>query len=256
MTQVPKYQAIHAVLRQRIITGELAPGSQLPPQQELADDFGVTLMTLRQAIGALEAEGLVWAARGKGTFVADRPVDVTVGNLSSFAAQMRAAGVALSTEVLAVEEVEEVEEAATGAERQAAAALGVDGALTRIVRRRSVAGVPFCLQHSYLARDLVAIAEPAELGDASLYDTIEAATGRHVAEARESITAVSLSDADAEVLAAPIGQAALLSVRTSIDQFGRSFLYDEARLVGGRCVIEADRRSDRLSLLYGHGSGR
>lgn len=252
MTQVPKYQAIHAVLRQRIVSGELAPGTQLPPQQDLADDFGVTLMTLRQAIGALEAEGLVWAARGKGTFVADRPVDVTVGNLSSFAAQMRAAGVALATEILAVEEIEA---AATGAERQAAEALGVDGALTGIVRRRSVAGVPFCLQHSYLARDLVAITEPADLGDASLYDTIEAATGRHVAEARESITAVSLSDADAEVLAAPIGQAALLSVRTSIDQFARPFLYDEARLVGGRCVIEADRRSDRLSLLYGHGSG-
>ena len=50
--QVPKYQAIYSLLRQRILDGEFAPGSQLPPQAELAASFKVTLMTLRQAIGA------------------------------------------------------------------------------------------------------------------------------------------------------------------------------------------------------------
>ena len=52
---VPKYQAIYLVLRQRILDGELAPGSRLASQQELANEFGVTVMTLRQAIAALEA---------------------------------------------------------------------------------------------------------------------------------------------------------------------------------------------------------
>ena len=55
--QVPKYQAIYSVLRERILGGEYAPGSKLPPQQGLAGEFGVTLMTLRQAVSALEADG-------------------------------------------------------------------------------------------------------------------------------------------------------------------------------------------------------
>ena len=88
--RIPKYQAIHERLRTEILAGDLAPGSRLPPQSEMAERFGVTLMTLRQAVAALEADGLVRAERGRGTFVAERPVDIRLGNLSSFAEQMAA----------------------------------------------------------------------------------------------------------------------------------------------------------------------
>lgn len=243
--RTPKYQTIHTALRQQILSGELAAGSQLPPQQEMAEQFGVTLMTLRQAIAALEAEGLVWAARGKGTFVADTPVDIPLDNLSSFANQMRSAGVEMTTEILGVETV------GPGDHPRAAAALAIDVGLICITRRRATGGLPFGLQRSYLGGTVAAIHEPDDLGEASLYDTIETATGWTVAQADESITAVSLDTTEARVLEAEVGRAAILSIRTSINQFGKPFLYDEALLVGGRCTITADRRADRLSLLYG-----
>ncbi|MEM8922713.1 MAG: GntR family transcriptional regulator [Actinomycetota bacterium] len=249
--QTPKYQAIYGVLRGRILDGVLAPGEQLPPQHELAASFGVTLMTLRQAIAALEGDGLVRAERGRGTFVADRPVDIAVGNLSSFAEQMRSAGVDLVTEVLDVR--------SGGAARWpvAAAALGVDpgldegGSLLRIVRRRSVAGRPVALQRSYVGDGAVGGEEVDGLAAGSLYESIAARTGRIVTEARESITAVALTGDDAALLDAEPGHPALLSVRTSIDQFGAPVLYDEAWLVGGRSAITADRSSRRLALQYG-----
>ena len=240
----PKYQTIHAALRQQILSGDLAAGSQLPPQQELAEQFGVTLMTLRQAIGALEQEGLVWAARGKGTFVADTPVDIPLDNLSSFSSQMRAAGVAMTTEVLAVDAVE------AGGHAAAADALLSDGPLVRITRRRSTGGLPFALQRSYVAAATIDVAAPADLEGRPLYSTIEAATGWTVDRADESITAIALEDQDASSLDADPEHPAILSIRTSINQFGKPFLYDEAILVGGRCTITADRRSDRLSLSY------
>lgn len=243
--RTPKYQTIHTALRQQILSGELAAGSQLPPQQEMAEQFGVTLMTLRQAIAALEAEGLVWAARGKGTFVTDTPVDIPLDNLSSFADQMRSAGVSMTTEILSVEKV------APSDHPHASTALAIDVGLTCITRRRSTGDVPFGLQRSYLGGTVAPIHEPGDLGDASLYDTIEAATGWSIAQADESITAVSLGPAEANVLDTAVGHAAILSIRTSINQFGKPFLYDEALLVGGRCTITADRRADRLSLLYG-----
>ncbi len=240
---VPKYQAIYSVLRQQILDGDYAAGSKLPPQQELADFFGVTLMTLRQAISALESDGLVWAARGKGTFVSDRPVDISLGNLSSFGQQMRAAGVPLETEVLAI---------GVGAEPRAAQALGIDGDLRVIVRRRTVSGVRFGLQRSFLDPS-IQIQESTLLGsEGSLYGAIESSTGWSVVRAKESIMAVALESSDARLLDCADGQPALLSIRTSINQFGQPFLYDEALLVGGRSVIEADRTTERLLLSFDH----
>lgn len=253
MPSVPKYQAIHSVLRARILEGELAPGEKLPPQPELAESFGVTLMTLRQAVAALEAEGLVRAAHGKGTFVADRPVDITLGNLSSFAEQMRSAGVAMTTEVLAISSGSDATTESADAPVVAAAmiALGADTDLVVITRRRSVDGEPFALQRSVVEATSVGLdSSDDELGE-SLYERIESTTGWAVARAEESITAVALTDDDAARLSTVAGHPALESVRTSFNQFGRPFLYDEALLVGGRSSIAADRTSDRLRLTYG-----
>ncbi len=240
----PKYQTIHAALRQQILSGELTAGSQLPPQQEMAERFGVTLMTLRQAIGALEAEGLVWAERGKGTFVTDAPVDIPLDNLSSFTSQMRATGVEMATDVLAVDAIE------SGGHPAAAVALRSDGPLLRIVRRRSTGGVAFALQRSYATPSTIDITSPTDLEGRSLYGAIESATGWTVDRADESIGAVALDPDDARSLDADAGHPAILSIRTSINQYGQPFLYDEALLVGGRCTITADRRSDRLFLSY------
>ena len=90
-----------------------------------------------------------------------------------------------------------------------------------------------------------------ELAGESLYDAIEAATGWTISQANESITAVGLDAVDADLLHAVSGAPALRSVRTSINQFGRPFLYDEVVLVGERASIAANRTSDRLSLDYG-----
>src|SRR3954465_11404993 len=55
--------------------GLLAPGTQLPPERELAEQLGIARSTLRQALTALGQSGHLHAQRGRGggTFVADRP---------------------------------------------------------------------------------------------------------------------------------------------------------------------------------------
>ena len=71
--RVLKYQSIAVDIRDRIARGSLKPGQQLPASASLAKQYGVALMTVRQALALLEHEGTVEARHGAGTFVVDGP---------------------------------------------------------------------------------------------------------------------------------------------------------------------------------------
>jgi GntR family transcriptional repressor for pyruvate dehydrogenase complex len=55
----PAYKALSTQMERRILSGELKPGTALPSEQELADQFGVNRSTVRESIRVLEQEGLL-----------------------------------------------------------------------------------------------------------------------------------------------------------------------------------------------------
>lgn len=65
----PMYAQVYTALREWICEGHYAPGSQLPPENELSRLFSVSRITTRQAIDLLVDEGLVVRHQGRGTFV-------------------------------------------------------------------------------------------------------------------------------------------------------------------------------------------
>ncbi|WP_432050337.1 GntR family transcriptional regulator [Verrucosispora sp. NA02020] len=66
---VPRHLQLAAELRARIAAGEYAPGSLLPSETRLAQEYEVGRGTVRRAVGLLRAEGLVDVASGRGTRV-------------------------------------------------------------------------------------------------------------------------------------------------------------------------------------------
>jgi DNA-binding GntR family transcriptional regulator len=84
----PRYHRIAEALRERIRGGDLAPGASLPNQRKLAQSFGVTLMTLRQALELLEREHLIVRRHGLGTFVAAPSIDYDILQLRRFAGEL------------------------------------------------------------------------------------------------------------------------------------------------------------------------
>ena len=66
---VPLHAEVAELLRQQILSGALNAGAQLPALSELTKKFGVARMTVRQAMDALEDEGLIERYAGRGTFV-------------------------------------------------------------------------------------------------------------------------------------------------------------------------------------------
>jgi DNA-binding GntR family transcriptional regulator len=69
---VAPWRQIHADLVRQIESGELAPGSRVPSIVTLAQTYEVALTTVRKALDALKADGLV-VTSPMGTFVAERP---------------------------------------------------------------------------------------------------------------------------------------------------------------------------------------
>ena len=77
----PRARRVYAVLRDRITRGDWPPATRLPSHRDLATEFGVAPLTVRQVLGQLEAEGLVSREVGRGTFVreATTPAILIVG---------------------------------------------------------------------------------------------------------------------------------------------------------------------------------
>ena len=98
--RVPRYHRIAEALRERIREGDLTPGMRLDNQRALARTFGVTLMTLRQALELLERENLIARRHGLGTFVASPSIDYDILQLRRFAGDLSAQGEHVTTRVV------------------------------------------------------------------------------------------------------------------------------------------------------------
>ena len=68
-SHMPKYAQIADVFRQRIARGTWTQGSRLPANEVLASEFGVSRVTIRQAVDLLVRDGLIEAQQGRGTFI-------------------------------------------------------------------------------------------------------------------------------------------------------------------------------------------
>jgi len=70
----PRAQWVYTVLRERITSGEFTPGMRLPSHTDLAAEFGVAPLTVRQVLSRLEEEGIVSRQQGRGTFVREKTI--------------------------------------------------------------------------------------------------------------------------------------------------------------------------------------
>lgn len=66
---VPAFRQVAADLREKITSGRLAPGEQLPSERDLVEKYGVSRPTVRDAVNMLRSEGLVTSEHGRGVFV-------------------------------------------------------------------------------------------------------------------------------------------------------------------------------------------
>jgi GntR family transcriptional repressor for pyruvate dehydrogenase complex len=84
------YEQVASRIQQMIVDGQLRPGDRLPTERELAERFGVSRSSVRDAIRVLELMGLVEPRQGEGTVVRDLSPDAVVNPLASLLVRSRA----------------------------------------------------------------------------------------------------------------------------------------------------------------------
>ncbi len=70
--EVPLYYQMASLMREQIIAGRYAPGDRFPTEAELVEEYGLSRITVRQALRSLEEEGLIRREPGRGTFVTEQ----------------------------------------------------------------------------------------------------------------------------------------------------------------------------------------
>lgn len=100
---IPHYVRIRESLRAMIASGELAHGQKLPSEDELAVQYGVSRMTVRQGISDLIDEGLLYRRHGVGTFVAFPHVERDHSRLTNFFESSNAQGIEAKASILSIE---------------------------------------------------------------------------------------------------------------------------------------------------------
>lgn len=84
MSGKPKYRQIADTLRDQIQQGVLAAGDALPTESALQATYGVSRVTVRQALKLLTEQGIVESVQGSGTYVKEERVNYDIYQLTSF----------------------------------------------------------------------------------------------------------------------------------------------------------------------------
>ncbi|MDH0288140.1 GntR family transcriptional regulator [Pseudomonas sp. GD04087] len=92
LSPVPLYSQLKEILRTRILDGTYPPLSRMPSEAELGKAFEVSRITVRQALGDLQKEGLIFKIHGKGTFVAKPKAFQNVSTLQGLGESMTQRG--------------------------------------------------------------------------------------------------------------------------------------------------------------------
>ncbi len=103
---LPLYYQLRTLLLDRIENGDLRPGDLVPTERELIDCYGVSRITVRQAVNSLMADGLLYRQRGRGTFVRRNRIEQQLATLTDFYEEMADRGLTPSTRILSAEMIE------------------------------------------------------------------------------------------------------------------------------------------------------
>jgi DNA-binding GntR family transcriptional regulator len=194
------------LLREAIRRGEFPEGRRFPTEREMVERYQVSRPTANKVLSGLAAEGLLEFRKGVGTFVRRGPLDYDVRTLASFTQQALDAGRRPSTRVLSFGLV-----AATEVDAETVSQLRAQPGETlfAVGRLRMADGLPVILERRWLPAAMFPGLNHSHLRG-SIYETIADRYRLEITESDQTIRAIGIHGADANLLQVAAGSAGFL----------------------------------------------
>ncbi|WP_175672304.1 GntR family transcriptional regulator [Burkholderia ambifaria] len=220
LSAAPLYVQIKDTLRARILDGTYAPHSRMPSEHELCAMFDVSRITVRQALGDMQKEGLLFKLHGKGTFVSKPKAFQNVTWLQGFAEAMSSMGYEIVNQLRSVRTVK--------ADRHLATKLNVpEGApLVEIYRVRLLNREPVSLEQTWVPEALGKRLAGADLATRDIFLILENDCGVPLGHADVSIDAILADDEIVDALRVEESSPVLRIERLTHDASGTPIDYE------------------------------
>lgn len=191
---VPLYYQVAKLLKERIENGELLPGHRIQPEYDLAEEFGVSRHTIREALSMLENEGLVYRQPGLGTFVQSKKYSYPLSFLRGFTEQMEERGLVPSSQVISFERL------VPDPFLRSTLALPEGSKVWDLRRLRLADGESVAFEIMALPVSIVPSLEKQDLSRISVYRYVEESVGCRIGGATQTIEAEMASRDIVELL--------------------------------------------------------
>jgi len=236
---IPLYYQLVETIRDRITAGELKPGEQLPGERELGEQYGISRMTVRQALQYLIREEALIAKQGLGTFVAEPKLSYDPLHVLGFTEDMMRRGADATSRV--------IEQALVEPPASIAAQLTMrpNERATRIVRLRLSDGVPMLLETVYVPAKRFIGLDRANLTKQSLYRLMRDRYGVRLAGARHTLEAVQANDYESELFGVQSCLPMILLQGVTYDEDDQPVECFKAVYRGDRFQIQIDSRKNQ-----------
>jgi len=207
---IPLYRQLEMALRRSIEARQIRPGDALPPERDIANQLGVSRITVRKALDALVAEGFLSRRQGAGTFVTRR-VEKNFSKLTSFTEDMISRGLKPHSVWLSrTETIVSPEEAIM-------LGLSPGARVNRLNRVRYADNVAMALEYATVPSGFL---ESPEAVDSSLYEAL-ARNGNQPTRVLQRLRATLFTPEQAEILGVQPGDAGLLIERRGFSAAGQ-----------------------------------
>jgi DNA-binding GntR family transcriptional regulator len=183
---IPYYYQLIQLIREDILSGALAADTVIPSEHSLCATYGVSRTVVRQALGELVSEGLLYRVKGKGTYVAPRKLEEKfIQRSDGFFREMTSRGYKVTSRVL--------EQASVVPPPHVRAALRLEAGepTIKIDRLRSIDGEILLFVQTYIPERLCPGLVDVDLSSCSLYGLLRERYNLVVASGQRAVEAVA-----------------------------------------------------------------
>ncbi|HSV27069.1 MAG TPA: GntR family transcriptional regulator [Sedimentisphaerales bacterium] len=228
---VPLYIQLRDLLLRLIRQGKFKPHDQLPSERELGEEYGISRMTVRQAVQALVHDGIIYTRVGKGTFVGDLRFEQD-HTLSGFSEEMQSLGKTTSSRVL--------EAATIPATAELAGILQVhpNSSVICLVRLRIANGHIIAHEKAYLPHSMVPNLLDHDFSVESLYAVMHQEYGLKLVTAEQTVVAALANRQEVRMLQLKSPAAVLRMKRITRTDQGEVAEYTESLYLGERYELK------------------